>query len=181
MKITAFAAGVGYPSNTTQLAEAIGSRLGAATGAEVEQVELRDVGSSIGEATMLGVPRTDLKQALSTVENTDVLIAATPTFRGSYAGLFKAFFDLVDASALQNKPVVLAATGGSARHQQVIDLGLRPLFSFFGSLIVPTAIFATPDDWVAPKVPSLALEERLDQIVFETSMLLGRQSIHALS
>lgn len=54
----------------------------------------------------------EIEDALRTVEQADLLIAATPVFRGSYPGLFKHFFDLIDQYALANKPVLLIATGG---------------------------------------------------------------------
>ncbi|MFQ2466534.1 NAD(P)H-dependent oxidoreductase [Aeromonas caviae] len=58
-------------------------------------------------------------------------MVATPVFRGSYTGLFKRFFDLIGQDTLTDKPVLLAATGGSQRHALVIDHQIRPLFSFF--------------------------------------------------
>lgn len=48
-------------------------------------------------------------------------------YRGSYTGLFKHFFDFIHQDALIDKPILLAATGGSERHALVIDHQLRPL------------------------------------------------------
>jgi len=39
-------------------------------------------------------------------ETADLLIAASPVFRGSYTGLFKHFFDFVDQYAIAGKPVL---------------------------------------------------------------------------
>ena len=52
----------------------------------------------------------EVDAVLQQAESADLLIAATPVFRGSYTGLFKHFFDLVDQYALANTPVLLAAT-----------------------------------------------------------------------
>src|SRR5690625_3965738 len=54
----------------------------------------------------------EVDDELRAAEQADLLIAATPVFRGSYPGLFKHFFDLIEQYALAGKPVLLLATGG---------------------------------------------------------------------
>jgi FMN reductase len=61
--------------------------------------------------------------------------------------MFKHFFDLVDRYALADKPVLLAATGGSDRHALVLEYALRPLFGFFQALTVPVAFYASAGDF----------------------------------
>ncbi len=172
MKITAFVGGFGFPSSTTELTELIASAVSERAGAEVEFVQLRDVAGYLADATILGFPDPALQEALGKVEKSDLLIASTATFRGSYSGLFKAFFDLVDPVAMHGKPVILGATGGSLRHQLVIDHSLRPLFSYFGSDIVPTAIYATPEDWLPGGVPSDELARRAGRIADHVHTLM---------
>jgi FMN reductase len=89
----------------------------------------------------------EVEAALRLAEEADLLIAAAPVFRGSYPGMFKHFFDLVEQYALANKPVLLAATGGGDHHALVLDHALRPLFAFFQALTVPVAIFANGGDF----------------------------------
>ena len=86
-----------------------------------------------------------------------MLVVATPVFRGSYTGLFKHFFDFVHQDALIDKPVLLAATGGSERHALVIDHQLRPLFSFFQARTLPLGIYATDKDFVDYRLQDDAL------------------------
>ena len=43
------------------------------------------------------------------------MIAVTPVFSASYSGLFMSFFDVLDPQALVGTPVLMAATGGSAK------------------------------------------------------------------
>lgn len=171
MKITAFVGGFGFPSTTTELTELIAEQLTSHTGDPVQIIHLRDVAAHLPEATMLGFPDPALRAALDAVEEADILIATTATFRGAYAGLFKAFFDLVDPIAMHAKPVVLGATGGTVRHQLVIDHSLRPLFTYFGSLIVPTAVYATAEDWQAGGQPSPELGHRVERIAKQASAL----------
>lgn len=89
----------------------------------------------------------EVDDVLRDVEHADLLIAATPVFRGSYPGMFKHLFDLVDQYALANKPVLLAATGGGEHHALVLEHALRPLFGFFQALTVPVAFFASAGDF----------------------------------
>jgi len=45
------------------------------------------------------------------------------------------------------KPVLLAATGGTARHSLALEHAMRPLFAYLGAATVPTAVFAAAEDW----------------------------------
>ena len=94
------------------------------------------------------------------VEQADVLVVATPVYRGSYTGLFKHFFDLIHQDALIDTPVLLAATGGSERHALVIDHQLRPLFSFFQARTLPLGVYATDKDFVDQRLRDEALMDR---------------------
>ncbi len=76
----------------------------------------------------------------------------TPIFSASYSGLFKLFFDLVDRDAFDGKPVLLAATGGTARHSLAIEHAMRPLFAYLKADTVPTGVFAATEDWGASSV-----------------------------
>ena len=89
----------------------------------------------------------EVEDLIRSAEEADLLIAATPVFRGSYTGMFKHFFDLVDQYALAGKPVFLAATGGSDHHALVLEHALRPLFGFFQAMTVPVAVFASSGDF----------------------------------
>lgn len=77
----------------------------------------------------------------------DGLIVVTPVFAASYSGLFKSFFDVIDPDALSGKPVLIAATGGTARHSLVLEHAVRPLFAYLRAVVVPTAVFAASEDW----------------------------------
>lgn len=101
-----------------------------------------------------------VEQALAVVEEADVLVVATPVFRGSYTGLFKRFFDLIGQDTQIDKPVLLAATGGSQRHALVIDHQMRPLFSFFQARTLPLGVYATDKDFVERDLSDQALIER---------------------
>ncbi|MGW4722921.1 FMN reductase [Streptomyces sp. NPDC004291] len=152
LKLVAVSAGLGSPSSTRLLADrllqAARYRLAEQEYAvDVEVVELRDLAVDIANNFVTGFPSGKLREALDTVTGADGVIAVTPVFTASYSGLFKSFFDLVDPTALTGVPVLIGATGGTARHSLVLDHALRPLFAYLRALTVPTAVYAASEDW----------------------------------
>jgi len=155
--LTVVGAGLGTPSATGLLADRLtdaAMRAMAETGSaqpprplEVRQVRLRDHARGIAEALLGGFPTGALRDALADVTGADALVVVTPTFQASYSGLFKSFFDLVEAGTLTGMPVLLAATGGTERHSLVVEHALRPLFSYLGATTVPTGVYAATSDF----------------------------------
>ncbi len=48
---------------------------------------------------------------------------------------------------MAGRPVLLAATGGTARHSLVIDTALLPLFHYLKAVAAPLGVFAATGDW----------------------------------
>ncbi len=119
-----------------------------------------------------------VEQELAEVEKADVLVVVTPVFRGAYTGLFKHFFDFIHQDALIDKPVLLAATGGSQRHALVIDHQLRPLFSFFQARTLPLGVYATDQDFVDYRLQSETLIQRT-QLAVQRALPLIELGCHA--
>ncbi len=132
---------------------------------EQRLVELGQLAPRLAGATWRSHLPDSVERELAAVEQADVLVVATPVFRGSYTGLFKHFFDFIDQDALIDKPVLLAATGGSERHALVIDHQLRPLFSFFQARTLPLGVYATDKDFADYRLQNAALIERARQAV----------------
>ncbi|MEV7090910.1 FMN reductase [Streptomyces sp. NPDC093085] len=154
LKLVAVSAGLGSPSSTRLLADRLSEAAVRVLGAgdrkaEVEVVDVRDLAVDIAHHLVTGFPSPALGAALAAVSGADGVIAVTPVFAGSYSGLFKSFFDLIEPDALTGTPVLLAATGGTARHSLVVEHAMRPLFSYLHALTLPTAVFAATDDWGA--------------------------------
>lgn len=112
-----------------------------------------------GTVSRSSLPDT-VEKELAAVEQADILVVATPVYRGSYTGLFKHFFDFIHQDALTDTPVLLAATGGSERHALVIDHQLRPLFSFFQARTLPLGVYATDKDFTDHRLHDGALTRR---------------------
>ncbi|MFI8963382.1 FMN reductase [Streptomyces sp. NPDC053493] len=152
LKLVAVSAGLSSPSSTRLLADrllqAARYRLAEQEYAvDVEVVELRDLAVDIAKNFVTGFPSEKLDAAIGAVTRADGVIAVTPVFTASYSGLFKSFFDLIDPAALTGTPVLIGATGGTARHSLVLDHALRPLFAYLRALVAPTAVYAASEDW----------------------------------
>ncbi|MFC4535739.1 FMN reductase [Sphaerisporangium dianthi] len=151
LKLVAVSAGLGRPSSTRlladRLAEAARGRLAGERDVEVRVVELRDLARDIAGNLVTGFPSPALAEALRAVTEADGLIAVTPIFTASYSGLFKSFVDIVENTALVGKPVLIAATGGTARHSLALEHAMRPLFAYLRAVVVPTAVYAASEDW----------------------------------
>ncbi|MER6177008.1 FMN reductase [Streptosporangium sp. NPDC001681] len=152
VRLVVVSAGLGLPSSTRlladRLAEATVRRLsGDEHPAEVRVIELRDLATDIAANLVTGFPGATLREAIEAVTEADGLIAVTPIFTASYSGLFKSFFDVIDNSALTGKPVLIAATGGTARHSLALEHAMRPLFAYLRAIVVPTAVYAASEDW----------------------------------
>ncbi|MEV5608063.1 CE1759 family FMN reductase [Streptomyces sp. NPDC052225] len=147
MKLVVVSAGLSAPSSTRLLADRLAAATVAHVDAEIEVIELRDLATEIAQHFVTGFPPARLAAALDAVAAADGLIAVSPVFSASYSGLFKSFFDLIDKDALTGKPVLVGATGGTARHSLVTEHALRPLFTYLRALVLPTAVYAASEDW----------------------------------
>ncbi|MBQ0828870.1 CE1759 family FMN reductase [Streptomyces tagetis] len=152
MKLVVVSAGLSVPSSTRLLGDRLAAATAEAAPADVEVVELRDLAVEIAHHFTSGFPGTALSAAFDAVRAADGLIVVTPVFSASYSGLFKSFFDALggsDPDALAGTPVLVAATGGTARHSLVLDHALRPLFAYLKAVVVPTGVYAASEDWGA--------------------------------
>ncbi|MFD7376896.1 FMN reductase [Streptomyces mirabilis] len=168
MKLVVVSAGLSVPSSTRLLADRLAAATGRYTSVDVQVVELRDLAVEIAHNFTSGFPGRALSAALEAVTEADGLIVVTPVFSASYSGLFKSFFDVLDQDALTGKPVLIAATGGSARHSLVLEHALRPLFAYLRAVVVPTAVYAASEDWGAE-----GLADRIDRAAGELGRLMG--------
>ncbi|MBC6459180.1 FMN reductase [Actinomadura sp. HBU206391] len=178
-KLAVVSAGLSVPSSTRLLAD----RLAAATRrslesqgfrVEVEPVELRDHGHDLINNLLAGFPSGSLGKAIDGVVGADGLIAVSPIFNASYSGLFKTFFDVLEAGSLAGKPVLIAATGGTARHSLALEHAMRPMFAYLRSVVVPTAVYAASEDWgKGADGDARALTERVSLAAGELATLIG--------
>ena len=174
--IVVVSAGLGQPSSTRLLAD----RLAAATadrlpaGTQILTIELRELAHDIVDNLLTGFPSPALDEAIRQVARADALIAVTPLYNGSYNGLFKSFFDVIDPETLAGKPMLIAATGGTARHSLALEHAIRPLFTYLRAVTVPTAVFAATEDWGSASSSGAELAARIERAGSELAALIDR-------
>jgi len=174
--VAVVSAGTSDPSSTRLLADRVTQRvaqLAASRGHAVTTsvIELREIAADITTAltSQLITPR--LRQAIDALAAADGIIAAAPVYKAGPSGLFTSFFHVLDNDLLIAKPVILAATGGSARHAMVVDEHLRPLFAFLRAIPMPTSLYAAPEDW-----GSADLGKRIARAAAELAVILRSQA-----
>lgn len=154
VRLVALSAGLSTPSSTRMLADQLSRAAAAAVGGdgtevEVTAVELREYAHDITDALLTRFPNERLSMVVESVRAADAVIAVTPVFNVGPSGLFKMFFDALDIEIWKDKPVLLGATAGTARHSLAIDYAIRPMFGYLKSEVVPTVVFAASADFGA--------------------------------
>src|ERR1700760_2363459 len=164
--------GTSDPSSTRLLADRAAQRVAALAerrGATVRTrvIDLRPLATDITTALTSQLVTPKLRQAVDALAAADGVIAAAPVYKAGPSGLFPWFFHVLDNDLLIGKPVVLAATAGTARHALVVDDQMRALFAYLRTLTAPTSLFAAPEDWSDP-----ALNTRIDRAAVELVLLM---------
>src|SRR5262245_64457425 len=75
------------------------------------------------------------------VAEADVVLVASPVYRGTFTGALKNLLDLTPVEALRAKPVGIVAMGATAHHYLGVDWQLRAVLAWFGALVVPTSVY----------------------------------------
>jgi len=154
VRLVALSAGLSTPSSTRMLTDQLSRATATAIGrddieVEVTTVELREYAHDITDALLTRFPGERLSMVIESVRAANAVIAVTPVFNVGPSGLFKMFFDAVDMEIWKNKPVLLGATAGTARHSLAIDYAIRPMFGYLKAEVVPTVVFAASADFGA--------------------------------
>jgi FMN reductase len=167
-RLVVVSAGTSDPSSTRLLADRLAARARVLDpSVTAGPIELRGLATDIASALTSGLVSPRLQQAMDTLGDADGVIAAAPVYKAGPSGLFTSFLQVLDNDLLIGKPVVLAATAGTARHALVADDLMRPTFAYLRALPVPTSVFAAPEDWSDP-----ALNTRIDRAARELVLLM---------
>lgn len=150
---------VGNPkpaSRTFAVAEAVGERVARATGAGVaRKVDLCDYAHDL-----FRWPHEELSNLADSVAASRYLVVASPTYKASYTGLLKSFFDRYSGNGLTGCVAFPVMTGGSATHALAIDTGLRPLLVELGASVPTRGLYFLADQMNAMR---RIVEEWADQ------------------
>jgi FMN reductase len=171
-RLVVVSAGTSDPSSTRMLADRTAGRAAAlaarrGNAVTVRVMDLRELSADVSTALTSQLVTPKLLQAIRVLGEADGIIAAAPVYQAGPSGLFTSFFQVLDNDLLIAKPVVLAATAGTARHALVADQAMRPVFAYLRTMTAPTSLFAAPEDWSDP-----ALATRIDRAALELVLLM---------
>lgn len=173
--IVVVTAGMGTPSSSRllgdRLAEATVTALTQAGGPapDVQVLELRELAVDLAQYYSSQVPSRALRAAFEAVGRAAGVIAVSPVLNAGVNGLFKMFFDLLDVGVMNGRPVLMGATGGTARHSLAVDQSMLPLFFYLKATLAPTAVFAATEDWGSSQA---ALTDRIGRAASEFAALI---------
>lgn len=159
------------PSSSRRLIELVLDRIGHRVEIDPQLIDI----AALPTLSTLSRSAADpvLLSALRAVETADLLIVASPVYKGSYTGLFKHFIDLLDQHALVGTPVALLASGGGERHALVIEHQLRPLFAFFQAQTLATGVFVSSQEFVNGEIVNETTAGRIARLTEEAVTALS--------
>lgn len=176
-KLVGFAGSFNRPSRSRALVETVAGLAAERYGLATDIYDIAEFGPSLGQARRQNDLDATARRLLDEISTADVLVVGTPTYKGSYTGLFKHAIDLLDPAALQGTPVILTATGGGDRHALVVEHQLRPLFGFFQAHTLPSAVYASDRDFVDYRLVAEPIRQRVEQAVGELAPFVRQPAI----
>jgi FMN reductase len=184
LNIVGFSGNPRRPSRSRTLVETVVERVVARRGdgaVDASVYDIVDVMPELGLAMAGAHLPAKLDDMINRLTGADAIIVGSPVYKGSYTGLFKHFFDLIEPPRLAGLPVVLTASGGGDRHALVVEHQLRPLFGFFSSHTIATSIYASDRDFTDGGIHSEPLLRRIEAAVNDLTIWLESNDTIKLS
>jgi FMN reductase len=137
---------VGNPkprSRTFRAAELVAERL---TGKRPDvAIDLIDYG-----AALLDWSDANVAAAAAEVKSSDLVVFASPTYKGSYTGLLKLFLDRFGADELFGVTAVAVMLGGDLRHSLAPEVLLKPILVEIGATCPTRGLFLVDSTFDQP-------------------------------
>jgi FMN reductase len=134
---------VGNPkanSRTLRVALAVADALSDRLGLDGDRlvVDLADMAAELFDPEAQSV-----NELLNHVAASRLIIVASPTFKATYTGLLKSFFDRYGTNALNGAIAVGVMTGAATVHALAVEVHLRPLLVELGASTPTRSLYVT--------------------------------------
>ncbi|MEZ3159591.1 NAD(P)H-dependent oxidoreductase [Microbacterium sp. BWT-B31] len=146
------------PSRTQAIAERVVSELVTSPDVRVTTIDLAELADEL-----FAPSSTAVSAALSTVAASHLAVFASPTYKGSYTGLLKAFLDRYGSNALAGVIAVPLHTGASLGHAMGTDVHLGTLLTELGAIVPGRGVYVATDDMGRLDATAAAEASRLRQ------------------
>jgi FMN reductase len=134
---------VGNPkprSRTYQAAELVAEKL---TGRPPDlAIDLVDFGPAL-----LDWVDPEVAKAVAAVQASELLVVASPTYKGTYTGLLKLFLDRIGGGALGPVTAIPLMLGGDWRHSLAPEAFLKPVLAELGASSPTRGLFLLDSDY----------------------------------
>jgi FMN reductase len=97
----------------------------------------------------------------------DVVLFATPVYRGSLTGALKNLLDHIPVETLEGKATAIVAMGHTLHHFLGAERHLRDILAFFGAVVAPVACYLCAEDF-SDGLPGPRASEELDLLLSDT-------------
>lgn len=139
---------IGNPRPASRTRDAA-ERLAAELGLEYDVIEVSALGAALLDWSDPGVTA-----VVEQVCAADVVIAASPTFKGTFTGLLKLFLDRFPADALSGRVALPLMLGAGPAHALAPEVALKPVLVELGATCPAQGLFQldstyTTDDSLA--------------------------------
>lgn len=109
----------------------------------------------------------DTKAVIDKISSVDFYLFGTPIFQGSYTGVLKNLFDLVDPKVFRHKVMGFIATGGTYQHYLVIENQLKPISGYLRAYTAPGYVYAHNDHFYQGELVDKEVIDRVTNLAKE--------------
>jgi FMN reductase len=144
------------PSRTGVAALFALTRLGGSA-ADVIDLAQEDLQEGLAAAR----PGAALQAALARVQEAEVTVFASPTYKAAYTGLLKCFLDLLPHDALRGRLAVPLMLGAAEGHRLTVEHTLKPVLGELGAVCPARGVYVV-DSGIQVDPPLLAPQLEAD-------------------
>jgi FMN reductase len=153
-------------SRTGRLAEAVGR--GIAT--RLDEADPRAVDIAALGYRLLVAGDVARRLALAALTEADVLVVATPTYKGSYTGILKVLLDALPHAGLADKVAVPLVTAGNAAQADSAASKLVELLTELGATVTPALIATEAELTDLDELAATLVDQAADHIAALTGV-----------
>ncbi|EJL51150.1 putative flavoprotein [Rhizobium sp. CF122] len=129
--IVGFSGNISRPSRTRRFAESLAASLAKQAGLQHTVFDVEDLDTSLAAARSVADLDPAARKVIQTIVEAEALVIGSPTYKGSYTGLFKHDFDLLDPADLRGKTRHPDGNRQGRSTLLVVEHQHRPQFAFF--------------------------------------------------
>ncbi|PMC34284.1 NADH-dependent FMN reductase [Bacillus sp. UMB0899] len=134
---------------------------------EVELLDMKEYDVQFCDGRNPSTYTGETKTVIDKISSADFYLIGTPIFQGSFTGVLKNLFDLVDPKVFRHKVMGFIATGGTYQHFLVIENQLKPIAGYLRAYTAPSYVYAHNDHFSQGELVDKEVIERVTNLAKE--------------